>query len=73
LLLKDIFQWISKAVHVSLEPVMTEGSVVYYIDLQYTDAPEVHLTGSNGALSHPQSYSYKKRYGVSEKGVRRPN
>jgi hypothetical protein len=73
LLLKDVYQWISKAVHVSLEPVMTEGLVVYYIDLQYTDAPEVDLTGSNGALSHPESYSYKKRHGVSEKGVRRPS
>lgn len=71
LLLKDAYQWISKAVHVSLEPIMTEGLVVYYIDLHYTDAPEVHLTGPNGALSHAESYSYKKRHGVSEKGARR--
>ncbi|KAH6973984.1 HET domain protein [Ilyonectria destructans] len=70
-LLRDDYQWISKAVHISLEPVTTEGRVVYYIDLHYIDAPELQLIGPHGALSHPESYSYKKRYGVGKKGIRR--
>ncbi|KAH7110471.1 hypothetical protein EDB81DRAFT_863095 [Dactylonectria macrodidyma] len=60
-----------KAVRVSLEKTMTGGQMVYCIDLKYTGAPEVHLTGQDGALSHPESFAYRERYGIGQKSVGR--
>jgi hypothetical protein len=60
-ILRDAYNWISKAIHVSLETA-TEGSrIIYYIDLELRDAPDKDLKGEEGALSHPESYLYKKR------------
>ncbi|KAH7142640.1 HET domain protein [Dactylonectria estremocensis] len=70
-LLRDCYQWVAKAVRVSLEKTMTGGQMVYCIDLEYTEAPEIHLTGQDGALSHPESFAYRERHGIGQRSIGR--
>ncbi|KAJ6440087.1 HET domain-containingprotein [Purpureocillium lavendulum] len=68
--LRDLYQWITKVIRVSVEPVTTDGKVVYNIDMDMVDAPDHVLKGPNGALSHPESALYQRTYPKS-KGRRR--
>jgi hypothetical protein len=70
LMVRDVYGWITKEIHVSVDAVATEGRVVYYIDMDMVDAPEHVLKGPHGALSHEESALYQKTYSSGQRQQR---
>jgi hypothetical protein len=71
LMVRDVYGWITKVIHVSVDAVATEGRVVYHIDMDMVDAPEHVLKGPHGALSHKESALYQKTYSTGQRQQRR--
>ncbi|OQU99596.1 hypothetical protein CLAIMM_05206 [Cladophialophora immunda] len=61
ILTRDGMNYIAKAVHVSLERARLAGETVYYIDLEYKDAPDAVLWGKEGSANNPRRRKYYQK------------